>query len=137
MLSHYELAIDEGAEVVTGGGIPRFGDGRDRGFYVQPTILVGLEESARTNREEIFGPVCHVAPFDTEEEAIRNANDTRYGLALRLDESSEARSSRRREPEVGITWVNAGPTCGLRSAASAFRGSDAKAGATRSTSIPS
>src|SRR3990172_404356 len=62
VLSHYVLAIDEGATVVTDGGIPRSGDGRDRGFCVQPTILTGLDESARTIREEIFGPVCnHVA----------------------------------------------------------------------------
>jgi len=107
VLSHYELAIDEGAEVVTGGGIPRFGDGRDRGFYVQPTILVGLEESARTNREEIFGPVCHIAPFDTEEEAIRNANDTRYGLAASVWTTHLKRGHRVAESlRCGITWVN-------------------------------
>jgi aminomuconate-semialdehyde/2-hydroxymuconate-6-semialdehyde dehydrogenase len=107
VLSHYELAIDEGAEIVTGGGIPRFGDGRERGFYVQPTILVGLEESARTNREEIFGPVCHVAPFDTEEEAIGNANDTRYGLAASVWTTHLKRGHRVAESlRSGITWVN-------------------------------
>jgi aminomuconate-semialdehyde/2-hydroxymuconate-6-semialdehyde dehydrogenase len=107
VLSHYELAVDEGAEIVTGGGIPRFGDARDRGFYVKPTILVGLPESARTVREEIFGPVCHVAPFDTEEEAIRKANDTRYGLAASVWTSHLKRGHRVAEAlRAGITWVN-------------------------------
>ncbi len=55
---------------MTGGGVPTFGDGLDKGFYVQPTILLALPESARCVKEEIFGPVCHVAPFDSEEEAI-------------------------------------------------------------------
>jgi aminomuconate-semialdehyde/2-hydroxymuconate-6-semialdehyde dehydrogenase len=107
VLSYYELALEEGAEVVTGGGIPRFGDARDRGFYVQPTIFVGLGESARTVREEIFGPVCHVAPFDTEEEAIRNANDTRYGLAASVWTTHLKRGHRVAESlRSGITWVN-------------------------------
>jgi aminomuconate-semialdehyde/2-hydroxymuconate-6-semialdehyde dehydrogenase len=51
----------------------------ETGFFVQPTIWTGLSDNARTCREEIFGPVCHVAPFDTEEEAIARANDTNYG----------------------------------------------------------
>ena len=81
VLSYFALAREEGATVVTGGGIPEFGDARDAGAYVQPTIWTGLPETARCIKEEVFGPVCHVAPFDTEEEAIRLANDTRYGLA--------------------------------------------------------
>ena len=61
--------------------MPAFGDERDQGAFIEPTILTGLPESARCVREEIFGPVCHVAPFDSEEEVIHMANDTRYGLA--------------------------------------------------------
>lgn len=107
VLSYYELALEEGATAVTGGGIPRFGDGRDRGFYVEPTIFVGLPESARTVREEIFGPVCHVAPFDTDEEAVSMVNDTRYGLAASVWTSHLKRGHRVAERlRSGITWVN-------------------------------
>ena len=62
VLSYYLLAQSEGANVVTGGGIPEFGNDLDNGFYVQPTIYTGLAESARCVKEEIFGPVCHVTP---------------------------------------------------------------------------
>src|SRR6202007_967023 len=84
VLSYYRLAKEEGATVITGGGTPKFADKRSNGFYVQPTIYTGLAESARCVKEEIFGPVCHVAPFDTEEEAINLANDTKYGLAASM-----------------------------------------------------
>ena len=107
VLSYYELAKKEGAEMVTGGGVPKFGDARDHGFYIQPTILTGLPESARCVKEEIFGPVCHVAPFDTEEEAIAKANDTKYGLAASVWTTHLKRGHRVAEKlRVGITWVN-------------------------------
>src|ERR1700735_3305927 len=66
VLSYYRLAREEGATVVTGGGVPIFDDDRDHGFYVQPTIYTGLPETARCVKEEIFGPVCHVTPVDSE-----------------------------------------------------------------------
>jgi len=107
VLSYYELARKEGATVVTGGGTPKFGDVRDNGFYIQPTIFTGLPESARCVKEEIFGPVCHLAPFDTEEEAIAKANDTKYGLAASVWTSNLKRGHRVAEKlRVGITWVN-------------------------------
>ena len=107
VLSYYKLAREEGATVVTGGGVPQFGDGRDNGCYVEPTILTGLEESARCVKEEIFGPVCHVAPFDSEEEAIALANDTEYGLAASVWTTNLARAHRvAPQMKAGITWVN-------------------------------
>jgi aminomuconate-semialdehyde/2-hydroxymuconate-6-semialdehyde dehydrogenase len=107
VLSYYKLAREEGATVVTGGGVPEFGDGRARGCYVEPTILTGLRESARCVKEEIFGPVCHVAPFDTEEEAIALANDTEYGLAASVWTTNLARAHRvAPQMKAGITWVN-------------------------------
>jgi aminomuconate-semialdehyde/2-hydroxymuconate-6-semialdehyde dehydrogenase len=107
VLSYYELAKQEDATVVTGGGTPEFGDARDNGFYVQPTIFTGLPESARCVKEEIFGPVCHIAPFDTEEEAIAKANDTKYGLAASVWTTNLKRGHRVAEKlRVGITWVN-------------------------------
>jgi aminomuconate-semialdehyde/2-hydroxymuconate-6-semialdehyde dehydrogenase len=107
VLSYYRLAGEEGATVVTGGGVPRFGDNRDNGFYVQPTIYTGLPESARCVKEEIFGPVCHVAPFDSEEQAVAMANDTKYGLAASIWTSNLKRGHRvAQQMNVGITWVN-------------------------------
>jgi aminomuconate-semialdehyde/2-hydroxymuconate-6-semialdehyde dehydrogenase len=107
VLSYYQLALEEGATVVTGGRVPKFGDDRDDGFYVQPTIYTGLPESARCVKEEIFGPVCHVAPFDSEEEAVAMANDTKYGLAASIWTSDLKRGHRvAQQMNVGITWVN-------------------------------
>ncbi len=107
VLSYYRLALEEGATVVAGGGVPKFGDDRDNGFYVQPTIYTGLPESARCVKEEIFGPVCHVAPFDSEEEAVAMANDTKYGLAASVWTSNLKRGHRvARQMRVGVTWVN-------------------------------
>jgi aminomuconate-semialdehyde/2-hydroxymuconate-6-semialdehyde dehydrogenase len=107
VLSYYRLARDEGAEVVTGGGIPEFGNALDKGFYVQPTIYTGLAESARCVKEEIFGPVCHVAPFDSEDDAVGMANDTKYGLAASIWTTNLKRGHRvAQQMHVGITWVN-------------------------------
>jgi aminomuconate-semialdehyde/2-hydroxymuconate-6-semialdehyde dehydrogenase len=107
VLSYYRLAREEGAAVVTGGGIPQFGNALDKGFYVEPTIYTGLPESARCAKEEIFGPVCHVAPFDSEEEAVSMANDTKYGLAASIWTTNLKRGHRvAQQMNVGITWVN-------------------------------
>jgi aminomuconate-semialdehyde/2-hydroxymuconate-6-semialdehyde dehydrogenase len=107
VLSYYRLAQEEGATVVTGGGVPKFEDQRENGFYVQPTIYTGLPESARCVKEEIFGPVCHIAPFDAEEEAVALANDTKYGLAASIWTSDLKRGHRvAQQMNVGITWVN-------------------------------
>jgi len=107
VLSYYHLARQDGATVVTGGSIPQFGNALDSGFYVQPTIYTGLAESSRCVKEEIFGPVCHVAPFDTEEEAVTMANDTKYGLAASIWTTNLQRGHRvAQQMNVGITWVN-------------------------------
>jgi len=107
VLSYYRWAREEGATLITGGGVPQFGDELDRGFFVQPAIYTGLPESARCVKEEIFGPVCHVAPFDTEEEAVSMANDTRYGLAASIWTTNLKRGHRvAQQMKVGITWVN-------------------------------
>ena len=107
VLSYYRLAREEGATAFIGGGIPEFGNTLDRGFYVQPTIYTGLPESSRCVKEEIFGPVCHVAPFDTEEEAISKGNDTKYGLASSIWTTNLKRGHRvAQQMNVGITWVN-------------------------------
>ena len=107
VLSYYRLAREEGAVVVTGGGVPEFGNVLDRGFYVRPTIYTGLPESARCIKEEIFGPVCHLTPFDSEEDAVNMANDTKYGLAASIWTANLKRGHRvAQQMNVGITWVN-------------------------------
>lgn len=107
VLSYFGKARSAGATIVTGGEVPVFGDARDHGFYVQPTIMTGLPESSCCVREEIFGPVCHVAPFDSEEEAVGLANDTDYGLASSIWTSDLKRAHRvARAMNTGITWVN-------------------------------
>nr|BFE84575.1 hypothetical protein GCM10020093_071760 [Planobispora longispora] len=107
VLSYYALAEDEGAEIHAGGGAPRFGDDRDGGYYVEPTVLTGLPSGSRVNREEIFGPVCHVAPFDAEAEAVALANESEYGLAATVWTSSLSRAHRVAQSlEAGLIWVN-------------------------------
>ena len=74
-----QTGIDEGATLVTGGvGLP---DGIDKGYFIKPTIFSGVNNEMTVAREEIFGPVLVMIPYDTEEEAVRIANDTPYGLA--------------------------------------------------------
>jgi aminomuconate-semialdehyde/2-hydroxymuconate-6-semialdehyde dehydrogenase len=107
VLRYYKLASEEGGTIVTGGGAPEFGDARDNGYYVQPTIITGLAEQAVCVQEEIFGPVCHVTPFDSEEEVVTMANDTKYGLAAAIWTSNLKRAHRvAPQMNVGITWVN-------------------------------
>lgn len=105
--SYYDLAIEEGATVEIGGGVPDMGEDLNGGAWVEPTIWTGLSENARVMKEEIFGPCCHLTPFDTEEEAIKLANATDYGLAAAIWTENSSRAVRVAEQmEVGLAWVN-------------------------------
>jgi aminomuconate-semialdehyde/2-hydroxymuconate-6-semialdehyde dehydrogenase len=107
VLSYYKLAEEEGATVVIGGGVPDMGAELNDGAWVEPTIWTGLSDDARVVTEEIFGPCCHIRPFDTEEEVIQLANDTKYGLAAAIWTESSSRASRVAEAmDVGIALVN-------------------------------
>lgn len=108
VLSYYGKARDEGATIVTGGGVPDMPASLKDGAWVQPTIWTGLPETASVIREEIFGPCCHIRPFDTEEEVIALANATPYGLAATVWTSDVSRAHRMGSAlEVGICWINA------------------------------
>jgi len=107
VLAYYAKAREEGANVVTGGGVPELEDALAQGAWVQPTIWTGLPETAAVVTEEIFGPCCHIAAFDVEEEAIRKANATKYGLSTMIWTKDLARAHRvAAKIDVGITWVN-------------------------------
>ena len=107
VLSYYQKAREEGATIVTGGGVPDMPDDLKDGCWVEPTIWTGLPETAAVVREEIFGPCCHIQPFDTEEEAVRMANDTKYGLATSIYTQDISRASRlATQIEVGLCWIN-------------------------------
>ena len=107
VLGYYALARDEGARVLVGGGAPHFGDARDHGFWIEPTVIEGLPDTARCMREEVFGPFCHLSPFDTEAEVIARANDTEYGLAATIWTRDLGRAHRVAPAmRVGLAWVN-------------------------------
>jgi aminomuconate-semialdehyde/2-hydroxymuconate-6-semialdehyde dehydrogenase len=107
VLSYYQVAVAEGANVVTGGGVPALPDELAEGAWIQPTIWTGLPETARVIKEEIFGPCCHIAPFDTEEEVLAKANDNEYGLACSVWTRDVSRAHRvAQQMQVGLAWVN-------------------------------
>jgi len=99
---------EDGGEFIAGGGVPSFGDERDNGAFIEPSVAVGLPEGARFVRNEVFGPVLHIAPFDEEDEAIALANDTEYGLATSLWTENLNRAHRvAPQVRVGHAWINA------------------------------
>ena len=100
-----QQGIDEGAELVTGGvGRP---EGLETGYFCKPTIFAGVNNQMTIAREEIFGPVLTMIPFDTEEEAVEIANDTDYGLAAYFSTSDNERAQRvARELRAGMVRLN-------------------------------
>ena len=107
VMGYYERARTGGAEIVTGGGIPDLGPALAGGSWIEPTIWTGLEEDSPVVREEIFGPCCHVRPFDDPGEAVALANDTGYGLACTLWTENASRAHRLgRRIDAGIVWIN-------------------------------
>jgi aldehyde dehydrogenase (NAD+) len=77
VLGYIQSGQDEGAKIATGGGRPA---GLDKGFFVEPTVFVGVDNAMRIAREEIFGPVLVVIPHDGDDDAVSIANDSDYGL---------------------------------------------------------
>jgi 5-carboxymethyl-2-hydroxymuconic-semialdehyde dehydrogenase len=104
VLDYVELGVQEGARLVAGGSRP---EGLPSGNYLAATVFADVTPRMRIFQEEIFGPVVCVTPFDSEEEAIALANDTRYGLAAYIWTSDLTRAHRVAGlVEAGMTWVN-------------------------------
>ncbi|MGF7005719.1 aldehyde dehydrogenase family protein [Aminobacter sp. BE322] len=100
-----EAGIKEGARLVAGGlGRP---EGFNRGYFVRPTVFADVNNDMRIAREEVFGPVLAMIPFETEEEAIAIANDTPYGLSAYVQSADKARAQRvARKLRAGMVQIN-------------------------------
>ncbi|MGD1962064.1 MAG: aldehyde dehydrogenase [Fulvivirga sp.] len=107
ILSYIQLAKEEGGTVIVGGKRVTV-DGRCKeGYFVEPTIIIGLDHMCRINQEEIFGPVVTIMPFEDEDEALEYANSTAYGLSATLWTEDLKRAHRVADQiKSGVIWVN-------------------------------
>ena len=107
VLSCIELAKLEGGTILTGGKRIILEGELSEGFYIEPTVIDGLNYTCRTNQEEIFGPVVAMIPFSTEKEVIDMANSTKYGLSASIFTKDVSRAHRVAAAiDSGIVWVN-------------------------------
>ena len=109
ILNHIEIAKSEGGKILCGGFAtqPEDEDELSNGYYIQPTVIEGLGPQCRTNQEEIFGPVVTIQPFDSEGEAVENANSTKYGLSASIFTNDLKQAHRvAGNLETGIAWIN-------------------------------
>jgi betaine-aldehyde dehydrogenase len=106
VLDYVKIGLDEGATIATGGNALQ-PQGFENGYFMQPTILTNCHDDMRVVREEIFGPVMSVLIFDDEDEAIRRANSTNFGLGAGVMTQDLARAHRVADAlESGNVWVN-------------------------------
>jgi len=107
VLSYIDLAKQEGGKILAGGKQIKIEGRCINGYFVEPTVITGLDSKCRTNQEEIFGPVVTIMPFDIEEEVIGYANSTAYGLSATIWTENLKRAHRvAAQVKSGIIWVN-------------------------------
>jgi aldehyde dehydrogenase (NAD+) len=107
VLGYIEVGRDSSARLVTGGGRPA---DQDRGWFVEPTVFADVDNNDRLAREEVFGPVLAVIPFDSDDDAVAIANDSNYGLGRSVWTTDEQRgidvSRRVRTGTIGVNYYN-------------------------------
>ena len=107
VLSYVDLAKEEGGTILTGGNQVKLEGRCENGWFIEPTVIEGLEYTCRTQQEEIFGPVVTITPFDSEEEALMMANSTEYGLASTIWTKDINKANRvASKIHAGIVWIN-------------------------------
>ncbi|NIR52243.1 aldehyde dehydrogenase [candidate division KSB1 bacterium] len=107
ILSYIELAKQEGGTLLCGGNQVKLSGRCKHGWFVEPTVIEGLPHDCRTNQEEIFGPVVTLMPFDTEDEVVKYANSTQYGLSATIWTEDLTRAHRlANQVQSGIIWIN-------------------------------
>jgi aminomuconate-semialdehyde/2-hydroxymuconate-6-semialdehyde dehydrogenase len=107
ILSYIALAKEEGGKILCGGNELALEGKNAGGYFIEPTVIEGLDFRCRTQQEEIFGPVVTITPFETEDEALAMANSVKYGLASSIWTNDLKRAHRVAEKiETGIVWVN-------------------------------
>ena len=107
-IKHYiNLAKNEGGNILLGGKVIQLQDRCKNGWFIEPTVIEGLDNRSRLNQEEIFGPVVTLQLFKSEEEAIEIANDTKYGLSATVWTNSHKKSNRvAKNIDAGVVWIN-------------------------------
>ncbi|GLA28463.1 hypothetical protein AnigIFM63604_002668 [Aspergillus niger] len=116
VLSYIETAKKEGATLVTGGKAYTPKDEKNaKGYFVEPTVFTDVTDDMRICQEEVFGPVVVILPFDSEEESVRRANDTTYGLGAAVFTTDLERAHRvAADIEAGMVWINSSQDCDPR-----------------------
>jgi len=118
--SYVDIAREEGATVFAGGGQPKLEGAFQNGYFFQPTIFSDVNNSMRVAQEEIFGPVSSVITFDNDDDLLRQANETMYGLSAGIWTSNITRAHRfAKAVKAGVVWIN---TFNMMNAASPFGG---------------
>lgn len=116
VLSYIETAKKEGATLVTGGKAYTPPEPKnEKGYFVEPTVFTDVTDDMRICQEEVFGPVVVILPFDSEEESVRRANDTTYGLGAAVFTTDLERAHRvAADIEAGMVWINSSQDCDPR-----------------------
>ena len=107
IINYIKLAEKEGGKILFGGKEVILSGRCKKGWFIEPTIIEGLNNNAKTNQEEIFGPVVTLIPFDNEEDAIQIANESDYGLSATIWTEDKEKAIRvSNQVEAGVIWVN-------------------------------